>query len=74
MDQNSFPEYKVTKEMIAAFVEAVDNEAFVLADIADLMGIGQEETVAILHHVMEHDILRLKCVWVQEKKEWLEKG
>ncbi|TKC08986.1 hypothetical protein [Pedobacter frigoris] len=67
MDQNSFPEYKVTKEIVAAFVEAVDNEAFILADVADVMGIEQEEATAILLHVMEHDILRLKCVWVVER-------
>jgi hypothetical protein len=69
MNQTNAPEYKVTKEMVAAFVEAVDNEAFVLADIADILGIGQEEAIAILDHVMEHDILRLKCVWVPEKKQ-----
>ena len=68
MYKTNIPEFKVTEEMVAAFVEAVDNEAFVLADIADIMGIGQEEATAILQHVMEHDILRLKCVWVPEKK------
>jgi hypothetical protein len=68
MNQTNIPEYKVTEEIVSAFVEAVDNEAFVLADIADVMGIGEEEAIAILHHVMEHDILRLKCVWVPEKK------
>ena len=68
MDRSNILEYKVTEEMVAAFVEAVDNEAFVLADIADIMGIGHEEAVAILHHVMEYDILRLKCVWVVQKK------
>ena len=68
MDQTNVPEFRVTEEMVVAFVEAVDNEAFVLADIADVMGIGQEEATAILQHVTEHDILRLKCVWVVEKK------
>jgi hypothetical protein len=68
MSQTNIPEYQVTEEKVTAFIEAVDNEAFILADIADIMGIRQEEAIAILHHVMEHDILRLKCVWVPEKK------
>lgn len=51
--------------MVVAFVEAVDNEAFILADV---MGIGQEEAVGVLQHKMEHEILRLKWVWVPEKK------
>jgi|GEM_PF-2233510 len=38
MNESNAPEYKVTEEIVAAFVEAVDNEAFVLADIADVMG------------------------------------
>lgn len=31
----------------------MDNEAFVLADV---MGIGQEEGVGVLHHVMKLDL------------------
>lgn len=38
IDLSNAPEYIVTEEIVAAFVEAVDNEAFVLADIADVMG------------------------------------
>ena len=53
--------------MFAVFVEAVDSEASVIADITDFISIGQEEAMTFLHHVMETAILRLKCVWVVEK-------
>jgi hypothetical protein len=46
-------EMQSQEEKLGAFVEAVDNEAFVLADIADVIGIRQEEGVGVLQYVME---------------------
>jgi hypothetical protein len=46
MDKNKVPEFKVTEEILTAFVEAVNNESFVLSDIAVVIGIRQEEAMA----------------------------
>jgi hypothetical protein len=39
--KSNIPEHKVYEEKVAAFVEAVNNESFVLSDIAVVLASGR---------------------------------
>jgi len=72
---DEYDEFVVSPEMAEAFVKAIGDEPFVLADLADRLNIGPTEALATFDYIQYHGILQFQCSWTAIRKGdrlWIE--
>lgn len=58
----------ITESQVLAFLEQVKEKPFVLAEVAETLGIDEDEAASILIYLLDNKLLEATCTWVPKAK------